>query len=202
MYLIKQVSETNSKVKTYLLTMPRNIEIKAYIRDYSRVFQLAQDLSKSEPTILNQVDTFFNCPNGRFKLREFAETNGELIFYVRADTKESKQSDYSIYRTINPKQLGQVLTQALGSKIVVKKKRTLFLVSHDCAGAKVSIGGQTRIHLDEVEGLGRFVELEVVLSDGQSVEEGSLIANSIMKALEIKEEDLIDKAYADLLQQQ
>jgi len=80
-----------------------------------------------------------------------------------------------------------VLSNALGVRGVVRKRRTLFLV------------GQTRIHLDEVENLGLFVEIEVVLSLQQTVSEGVHIAEEIMEKLGISRDDLVEKAYIDLL---
>ncbi|KAK2519374.1 hypothetical protein Q9966_014000 [Columba livia] len=80
-----------------------------------------------------------------------------------------------------------VLGQALGVLGVVRKERLLFLV------------GQTRVHLDSVEGLGDFLELEVVLTEEQSVEDGERVACELMKELGVEEEDLISGAYLDLL---
>jgi predicted adenylyl cyclase CyaB len=71
---------------------------------------------------------------------------------------------------------------------VIRKKRTLYLA------------GQTRIHLDEVEGLGNFMELEVVLRPDQSDAEGQAIANDLMKRLGVQEQDLIEGAYMDILE--
>ena len=71
--------------------------------------------------------------------------------------------------------------------MVVTKTRLLFMV------------GQTRVHLDEVEGLGDFLELEVVLADGQTPAEGHYIAREIMAALEVQDEDLLTGAYADMI---
>jgi len=76
---------------------------------------------------------------------------------------------------------------ALGVRGVVKKKRRLFLV------------GQTRVHLDEVDGLGHFVELEVVLRVNQSEEQGRKIAQELMRQLEISESDLLSGAYVDMI---
>lgn len=80
-----------------------------------------------------------------------------------------------------------MLDKALSSVGIVKKIRRLFIVD------------QTRIHVDEVEGLGNFMELEVTLTPDQSVEEGEKIAVSLMKALGVDKEDLISGAYTDLL---
>lgn len=167
--------------------MPSNIEIKARSHHPARQRELAAGLADGSPTTLQQQDTFFPCATGRLKLRQLADDRGELIAYERADVAGTKQSDYLLAHTTEPAALRAALAAALGTGIVVTKTRLLYLV------------GQTRIHLDEVEGLGSFLELEVVLADGQSPDEGHRIAREIMAALEVREEDLIQGAYADLL---
>lgn len=134
-----------------------------------------------------QEDVFFRSGTGRLKLRIFPDGLGELIYYERPDTDGVKQSDYQIYRTAKPRELRRVLADALGETVTVKKKRQLF------------IAGQTRIHIDEVEGLGTYMELEVVLKPGQSFEEGSRIANDLMRELGVKESELVPYAYSDLI---
>ena len=167
--------------------MPSNIEIKARVADPARQRTLAERLAQSPPTVLRQEDTFFPCAHGRLKLRQLSESHGELIAYHRADVSGTKQSDYLIYSTTTPATLRATLASALGTGVVVTKTRLLFMV------------GQTRIHLDEVENLGSFLELEVVLADNQDSGEGHRIAREIMAALEVAETDLIECAYADLL---
>jgi predicted adenylyl cyclase CyaB len=167
--------------------MPSNIEIKARASDFERKCALAERLSGAPPQLIAQRDTFFPCAHGRLKLRQLSETEGQLIAYSRPDTTSSKQSDYLICSTATPALLLETLSTALGTGVVVAKKRSLYLV------------GQTRIHLDEVEGLGTFLELEVVLTPGQPAEEGHATATEIMRALEVREADLISGAYADLL---
>ncbi len=101
------------------------------------------------PVELQQDDTFFRCDSGRLKLRVFADGNGELIFYRRADEQGPKESFYLLAPTSSPDTLRELLTSAYGQVGRVRKHRTLFLV------------GRTRVHLDQVEGLGHFLELEV-----------------------------------------
>lgn len=168
--------------------MPSNIEIKAYSRDFEHQKSIAEQLSKSKATLLIQEDVFFPTTNGRLKLRIFSPNKAELIQYDRPDVQGIKQSNYIISKTSEPETLKQVLSTALGVSTIVKKKRHLYLV------------GQTRIHLDEVDNLGNFIELEVVLKPGQSPEEGQSIAQDIMEKMSIKQEDLISCAYADLLE--
>lgn len=168
-------------------TMPSNIEIKARVDDPERLRRLAEALSDTPAETIEQHDTFFPCSQGRFKLRQFSPEAGELIFYSRADVAGPKQSHYAIAPTSSPASLLAVLSAALGVQRTVTKTRVLLRV------------GQTRIHLDWVRGLGTFVELEVVLRDGQLPDEGDRIARELMTALNIRECDLVEGAYADLL---
>ena len=167
--------------------MPSNIEVKAWDADPATTRALAERISDSPAIELKQEDTFFSCPNGRLKLRRISTTHNELIFYRRPDLLGTKQSDYIIAPVTAPESLITVLTAAFGTWQTVVKTRVLFQV------------GQTRIHLDMVEGLGSFVELEVVLREGQSAEEGHQVARELMTKLGIREADLVQGAYADLL---
>lgn len=167
--------------------MPTNIEIKARVADPARKRELAELLAGAPPETIHQHDTFFPCAHGRLKLRQLSETRGELIAYHRADVSGTKQSDYLLSHTDAPDALRATLASVLGTGAVVKKTRLLYLV------------GQTRIHLDEVAGLGSFLELEVVLADGQPPAEGHRVAREVMDALEVNAADLLEGAYADLL---
>ncbi|GAB0175382.1 hypothetical protein GRJ2_000003400 [Grus japonensis] len=168
--------------------MRRNVEVKARLRELAAVRGAAERLGgPARAQVLVQADTFFRVPRGRLKLRRTPGGRGELIFYERPDAAGPKLSCFSITPTDDPDGLEAVLAQALGVLGVLRKQRLLYLV------------GQTRVHLDSVEGLGDFLELEVVLSEEQSVEDGERVARQLMKELGIEEEDLISGAYLDLL---
>jgi predicted adenylyl cyclase CyaB len=167
--------------------MPTNIEIKARASAWDRQHRLAQQLCGCSAQRIVQEDVFFHAQSGRLKLRIFSPTTGELIRYSRPDTPGPKLSDYAISRTSDPAGLRAVLADSLGIRGVVRKQRDLYLA------------GQTRIHFDDVEGLGRFIELEVVLRDDQDHVDGVPVAERLMAALEIRPDDLVDGAYVDLL---
>ena len=111
----------------------------------------------------------------------------ELIYYERSSVSGPKESRYIVQPTSDAEGLCAVLSAALAVRGVVRKRRTLCLI------------GQTRVHLDEVEGLGQFVELEVVLHPQQSVGEGRAIARQLIAELCISPDQLVEKAYVDLL---
>ena len=167
--------------------MARNVEIKARIENPSALLERATAVFDSDPVEILQDDTFFFCANGRLKLRELSPSHGQLIFYQRADSRGPKESSYFISNTSEPASLRQTLALSLGVSGRVRKRRRLFLI------------GNIRVHLDHVEGLGHFVELEVVLTEGESIEAGRVAAHNLMKQLGISEESLLDGAYVDML---
>ena len=170
--------------------MAKNIEIKARIPRVEALIPRAASLADQGPTDIEQDDTFFRCESGRLKLRTFTHDSGELIFYRRPDQAGPKESFYVRSPTASPDSLREALTLAYGTAGRVIKHRKLFLV------------GRTRVHLDRVEQLGDFLELEVVLDDHETSESGVLEAQALMAKLGMGPEQLIDDAYVDMLNRQ
>jgi predicted adenylyl cyclase CyaB len=170
--------------------MATNIEIKAEIKDLKKLRALVEELSDVPGVTIAQEDTFFHAPRGRLKLRTLSPEHGELIYYEREDASGPKPSNYLVYATNDPNSLKATLSASLGVRGIVRKRRTLYQM------------GQTRIHLDEVEGLGTFLELEVVLGPGQGEHEGATISAELMAQLGIRKADLVEVAYIDLLESQ
>ena len=169
--------------------MPSNVEIKARVRDLEALQDRVRTISGAKPHVISQRDTFFFTSRGRLKLRELAPDRAELIYYERPDQDGPKRSDFYVFETARPAALKAVLAQALGVRGEVEKTRRLYMV------------GQTRMHLDEVMGLGTFLELEVVLQDGQSDRDGQAIAEDLLTQLGVDSRDLVESAYMDLLEQ-
>lgn len=168
--------------------MPANVEIKARIASVAALLPLATALGDDEhPQLIHQDDTFFSVPHGRLKLRVFGDGSGELIAYQRPDAEGPKLSDYAISPATEPESLREVLARSCGLLGRVRKRRLLVLV------------GSTRIHLDTVEGLGEFLEIEVVLQPGQSEADGEAEARALMASLGVAPEALVRGAYLDLL---
>lgn len=166
------------------------MEIKARVKDFSAMKEKVEALSGEPARIIHQEDIFFNTIRGRLKLRLIDGEKAELIYYERPDKEGPKFCEYEVFVTDRPEQLKKVLSAALGVRGQVRKVRFFYLA------------GQTRIHLDRVEGLGDFLELEVVLLPGQTEVEGRAIAHDLMNKLGLNQEDLIDRAYIDLLENQ
>jgi predicted adenylyl cyclase CyaB len=169
--------------------MARNVEIKARVVDLETVRRHACALTQAPAEVISQIDTFFVVPKGRLKVRQFADGSGELIAYDRADHAGPKESSYTVASTDDARALCDALGRALHVRGRVVKRRELFLV------------GRTRVHLDVVEQLGAFVELEVVLRDGEPTEAGEREAHELMRRLGIENECLVPTAYIDLLEQ-
>ena len=167
--------------------MARNVEIKARVADLAALAARAAAIADSGPVEIAQDDTFFRCDNGRLKLRVFDNGHGELIFYRRPDAGGPKVSFYVLSPTAAPDTLREALTLANGQEGRVVKHRTLFLV------------GRTRVHLDRVQGLGDFMELEVVLGENESTDDGVREAHELMARLQVPPDCLVQGAYHDLL---
>ena len=167
--------------------MARNIEIKARVESVESVRPRVAAIADEGPSEIVQDDTFFNCRNGRLKLRTFSESDGQLIFYNRPDVRGPKESFYLIAPTAFPVDLLNVLSLAYGQCGRVRKRRTLYMI------------GRTRVHLDRVEGLGEFIELEVVLADHEASDAGVAVAHALLRRLGIAAHQLVEGAYVDLL---
>src|SRR5262245_13420610 len=163
--------------------MAGNIEIKARISSVAAVEPNVAALAAQGPIEIHQEDIFFRCEAGRLKLRITSDSTGELIFYRRADTPGPKESFYVRAPTANPTTLCQVLSLAHGEIGRVVKLRTLYLL------------GRTRIHLDRVENLGDFLELEVVLEEDEPRQRAISEAHALMERLGIEADALIEVAY-------
>lgn len=167
--------------------MARNIEIKAVCHDRAALCERIESLACMPVVELHQDDSFFSCPTGRLKLRDFGDGTAELIAYERPDASGPSLSSYTRSHTNDPAGLRATLARALGCWARVVKTRQLYRV------------GRTRIHLDQVEQLGDFVELEVVLDDDEPVAAGQREAERLMAELGIRSADLRATAYADML---
>ncbi|EGJ12425.1 MULTISPECIES: class IV adenylate cyclase [Rubrivivax] len=171
--------------------MARNIEIKVRVGSIDPLRERARALAGGVLTRLEQDDVFYAVPTGRLKLRRLGDGTAELIHYERPDTDAARASDYErvgVGGTADA--LHRVLGRGLGVRARVRKQRWLALV----AGA--------RLHLDRVEGLGDFVEVEVVLAEDQSDADGQRIAEALLEALGLAAAPRVAPSYADLLASQ
>ena len=166
--------------------MPRNVEIKARLREPERQRELARRLADGPGRILEQRDRFFAVPTGRLKLRE-ESGSATLIFYRRPDQSAVKCSHYALAEVVDAEATARLLVTAFGAGPEIRKERELLM------------RGRTRIHLDRVAGLGEFLELEVLLADAEATVDGAAEAEELLALLAVAPPDLIAGAYADLL---
>jgi homotetrameric cytidine deaminase len=156
----------------------RNLELKARDSDPGRSLERALALGAEDRGEIAQRDTYFRRVSGRLKLREQTPGDDELIEYRRADETGPRTSEYRAVPVGEPDALREALDAALGTLVVVEKRRRLLLWDG------------VRIHLDEVEGLGSFVELETPDEDEAKVDR---------LRDELNMEDLVAQSYSDLV---
>jgi homotetrameric cytidine deaminase len=170
------------------MTPPRrNVELKARDADPAATLSRALALGASDEGVLRQRDTYFGRARGRIKLREQLEpaARAHLISYVRPDAVEARTSAYRLAEVADPAALREALDAALGTIVVVDKRRHLLLYEN------------VRIHLDDVEGLGTFVELEgVAPSDSDLTREHELVDRL---RTELALDEPVAVSYSDLL---
>ena len=169
----------------------KNIEIKARLAGLARARETALRLGARPMGSLRQIDTFFPAHRGRLKLRQESTGSGdraELIFYERPDEAGPKASVFDLVPVADPELLRRVLTSALGVRLEVRKVRELWMLD------------RTRIHLDTVEGLGPFLELEVAVDPGDDEGDRISLARRYLEEFGVRETDLVRSAYADLLE--
>jgi len=169
--------------------MPLNVEIKAQCAQAEKIKSILNNHQARFVGLDHQVDTYFNVPNGRLKLREGTIENN-LIHYQRSNQAGPKTSQVSLYKSNPDSTLKEVLTNALGIFTIVDKQRNIFFIDN------------VKFHVDEVKNLGSFVEIEAIDKEG-NIGEAKLFeqCQKYMDLFEIKENDLIDCSYSDLMQQ-
>jgi predicted adenylyl cyclase CyaB len=165
-----------------------NLEIKARCADLETARERTRALATSCVGIDRQTDTYFATRRGRLKLRESSLSGGQLVPYLRPDQTGPKRADYGVIPIEEPERVKALLSEILGVHRVVRKVREIWL--HE----------NVRIHLDEVEELGSFVELEAVYDGApESLSAQERKVRSLMDQLGIGEEDLVDVSYEGLL---
>ena len=164
-----------------------NVEIKAKCNDASFIRNYLLSNGADFKGIDEQTDTYFNVSNGRLKLRE-GNIENNLIFYERTDQAGPKNSHFHLVKVEDAEGLKEVLTKSNEVKVVVKKKREIYFIKN------------VKFHVDEVPGLGSFVEIEAGNKTADlSQEELKQQCDFYLKEFRIKQEDLIEVSYSDML---
>ena len=165
----------------------QNIEIKSRVPNLHIIRDLAISLGAEPHWVHHQTDTYFNAQQGRLKLREISgDEPATFISYSRSDESGSRISHYRLLPVPDAETLRTMLGETLGILVTIRKRRELFLY------------GTTRIHLDEVEELGMFVELETVVGD-QSADRAWRKHQHVLDALGLDSHEPVPVSYSDLM---
>jgi len=165
----------------------RNVEFKARDADPAATLAKALELGARDEGVLHQVDTYFCVQQGRLKLREQDPGGAWLIPYARVDEAAVRVSEYSLVEVGDPSSLKEALAQTAGVDLVVGKQRRLLLLDN------------VRIHLDRIEGLGDFVEIEAVVAEGGDLDAEHTRVTTLREALGIAADAIVAESYAQLL---
>ena len=164
-----------------------NVEVKAKCNDPSFIRDYLLVNNAVFKGLDEQTDTYFNVPNGRLKLRE-GNIENNLIFYERTNQASPKSSHFHLVKVEDVKGLKEVLAKSIGIKVAVKKKREIYYIRN------------VKFHIDEVPGLGSFIEIEAgnVLAD-LSEEKLKEQCDFYLNEFKIRQDDLIEVSYSDML---
>ncbi len=166
-----------------------NVELKARVGGHERSRRVCEELGAESRRVLVQRDTYFVTAHGRLKLREEEGSAAQLISYRRPDSTGARSSRFRLVEVTDAEGLRQALSEALGVRAVVAKRRHLYMWEG------------VRIHLDEVEGLGAFVEFEApVAADGGGA--ARALVERLRAAFGIADFDLVAGSYVDLTEAQ
>jgi len=162
-----------------------NIEIKARANKQDKIRKILKSKNAIFKGIDHQIDTYFKVNSGRLKLRQ-GNIENHLIWYAREDKKGPKQSKTILFETKPNSLLKDILTKALGVLVVVDKKREIYFIDN------------VKFHIDKVESLGTFIEIEV---QGNENNKDELLKQCqyFIDLFGISQEDLINVSYSDLL---
>lgn len=169
--------------------MRQNVELKAFDRDPARTLERLFRLGAVDAGLLVQRDTYFKIPHGRLKLREEEGRPAILIRYERGDDPKPRTSNYELTEVADADAIRNELAESFGIRVVVEKRRRLLLWERT-----------VRVHLDDVQQLGCFIEIEAVAAQGSSLEREFEQVDRIVAALGIADIDILAVGYADLLE--
>lgn len=163
--------------------MKKNYEIKCEL-DSKKSKDIKALLKKFNHTIEKQVDIYFKVKQGRLKLRIINDTESSLIFYDRGEKKGKRISKYTISKTKDFEELDNILRKQFKVLVIVNKLREVF------------ISENIRVHLDKVEGLGKFLEIEIIYTD---LAKAKIQMKELISRLKLDENKFIKESYSDLL---
>ncbi len=165
----------------------KNFEFKAKVNQIEKYENKLLSLNPDYRGLDHQIDTYFNARHGRLKLRE-GNIENSLINYDRENIQGAKESRIILYKHNPDPALKEILTRQLGIKVIVEKKRKIYFIDN------------VKFHLDIVENLGTFLEVEAIDSEGKfTIEELKQQCDKYFDFFDLREESLIDKSYSDMI---
>lgn len=163
----------------------QNVEYKAELQDPALAATICRSLGAVHAGTLLQTDTYFRVPDAKLKRREVPGSPTEYIFYNRPSRSRPKLSSYTIYT--EQQAMERFGETPLPVWVVVKKRRELYLYKG------------VRIHLDEVDGLGNFLEFEAVVTPDCNFGHCHTLVEELRAALGPALGEPIACGYAELL---
>ena len=161
------------------------LELKAHAKSLDTLRKRLLDLQATYVGKFSQIDTYFNSPKGRLKIREVdSQEKTTLIYYRREDITGPKRSEIILIDIQEPESFKALFDNLLGKKVIVDKEREIYTLKG------------TQIHLDTVQNLGTYIEFERRITN---INKDHKVLEELMKKLQIKEKDLIQGSYSDLL---
>lgn len=164
--------------------MPKNYEIKCRISSLSGIKKKLSSDGKYKYSVEKQKDIYYKVRSGRLKLRIINGKNSDLIYYRRKERNRERVSEFVISSTLNFRELDFILTQQFEVLVTVIKKREIFIKDN------------IRIHLDNVNNLGKFLEIEIMFEE---INKAKKLMKELTEFLNLKTKDLIKSSYSDLL---
>ena len=165
--------------------MPTNLELKARSENPAIVSAALSRLNARNLGFFKQTDTYFHFRPGRLKLREMQDLQSEMIWYQRPNSRRHRYSDFKRIPVRDSRSIKQILAAIIGVRAVVKKKRHVYLFRN------------ARIHIDNVEKLGTFVEFEVMVTKGRA--QAQRLLSFLRNAFNIKSRSILVSSYGDLI---
>ncbi len=166
--------------------MPRNLEIKIKLESFDFALKILNEIKAEKFATLEQKDVYYRHDKGLLKLRVMP-THDELIFYNRNEKEGERWSDYHVLKISKEENAEKFFEKIMNVETVVEKTRTVYLYKN------------TRIHLDEVKNLGKFLELETIVTE--TLEEAKSRFDFLVEKLRLPFENQIKKSYKNLIEQ-
>jgi adenylate cyclase class 2 len=163
-----------------------NVEIKTRVPSIDKIRDILLTHNAKSFGVDHQIDTYFEVPKGRLKVRQ-GNVENSLIYYERSDKAEARESDILLEKLDKSSNIKSILNKVLEPKIVIDKKREIFFIDN------------VKFHIDDVEGLGRFIEIEAISENSQYSKD--YLEEQVKKyseILKLKKKDILNLSYSDL----